>query len=356
MAFDCMAIGMGLIASVMATWPPNEQFTYGFGRIETLSGFANGIFLILISIFIVFEAIERLLDPPDMNTSKLLLVSSLGLGVNLFGMFAMGGHHHGPGHSHSHGHGHSHGHSHSHSHAHSHSPPKTPPHKAEEHTHQHGHHEPQNHHNDVRLQTGLPGSPITPSYCFEHPYEAHGDHSHGHTEHSEDHESYHHEGSSANMRGVFLHVMADTLGSVGVIISTLLIQYYGWTGFDPIASLFIAVMIVASVIPLVIDTGRVLALDNGSANRVIENALDSVTSIEGVIGHSMARFWPKDSDTMVGSIHIQIYTQILDGEHNHGPNRIDSISERVEELLRRKISGLQDVTVQIEAAHRSPES
>lgn len=78
MAFDCMAIGVGLFASVMATWEPNEQFTYGYdharsspcthnlttilryGRIETLSGFANGIFLILISIFIVFEAIQRM--------------------------------------------------------------------------------------------------------------------------------------------------------------------------------------------------------------------------------------------------------------------------------------------------------
>nr|VWO94623.1 N/A [Ganoderma boninense] len=94
MAFDCMAIAVGLIASVMARWPPNERFTYGYGRIETLSGFANGIFLILISVFIVFEAIQRLLDPPEMNTSQLLLVSSLGLAVNLFGMFAMGGHHH----------------------------------------------------------------------------------------------------------------------------------------------------------------------------------------------------------------------------------------------------------------------
>jgi Co/Zn/Cd efflux system component len=34
------------------------------------------------------------LEPPEMNTNQLLLVSSLGLGVNLFGMFAMGGHHH----------------------------------------------------------------------------------------------------------------------------------------------------------------------------------------------------------------------------------------------------------------------
>lgn len=55
-----MAIGVGLLASVMATWESNERFTYGYGRIETLSGFANGIFLILISIFIVFEAIQRM--------------------------------------------------------------------------------------------------------------------------------------------------------------------------------------------------------------------------------------------------------------------------------------------------------
>jgi len=158
------------------------------------------------------------------------------------------------------------------------------------------------------------------------------------------------------MRGVFLHVMADTLGSVGVIISTLLIQYYGWTGFDPIASLFIAVMIVASVIPLVIDTGRVLALDNGSANKNIQSALDSVTSIEGVVGHSMARFWPKDSESVVGSIHIQISTQILDRSQNYAENRTEIIAERVEELLRRKISGLRDVTVQVEIAHRSPET
>ncbi|KAG8783481.1 putative zinc transporter msc2 [Serendipita sp. 398] len=89
-----MAIAMGLFASVMATWKPNERFTYGYSRIETLSGFANGIFLVLISVFIIVEAIQRLIDPPEMNTRQLLLVSTVGLGVNLFGMFAMGGHHH----------------------------------------------------------------------------------------------------------------------------------------------------------------------------------------------------------------------------------------------------------------------
>lgn len=37
---------------------------------------------------------EYSLEPPEMNTNQLLLISMLGLGVNLFGMFAMGGHHH----------------------------------------------------------------------------------------------------------------------------------------------------------------------------------------------------------------------------------------------------------------------
>ena len=59
------------------------------------------------------------------------------------------------------------------------------------------------------------------------------------------------------------HVMADTLGSVGVIISTLLINRFGWTGFDPIASIFIAVLIFASVVPLVSESGRLLCLDLG---------------------------------------------------------------------------------------------
>lgn len=72
-----------------------EMGIYSYVRVETLSGFANGVFLVLISIFIVFEAIQRLIDPPEMNTNQLLTVSVLGLAVNLVGMFATGHHHHG---------------------------------------------------------------------------------------------------------------------------------------------------------------------------------------------------------------------------------------------------------------------
>jgi len=144
-----------------------------------------------------------------------------------------------------------------------------------------------------------PTTPLTPSYTFGHDdhYSKHHDSKHTPNLHDPSHAHSQHEGHSHNMRGVFLHVMAvslddtntvfreitdtnfvyqDTLGSVGVIISTLLIQFYGWTGFDPIASLFIAILIAASVIPLVLDTGKILALDVADREVDIQRALAEV--------------------------------------------------------------------------------
>ena len=59
---------------------------------------------------------------------------------------------------------------------------------------------------------------------------------------------------------MFLHVLADTLGSVGVIISTLLIDNFGWNIADPVCSMFIATMILLSVLPLLKETAQILLL------------------------------------------------------------------------------------------------
>lgn len=59
---------------------------------------------------------------------------------------------------------------------------------------------------------------------------------------------------------MFLHVLADTLGSVGVIVSTIFIQQFGWLIADPLCSLFIATLIFLSVIPLLKDACQVLLL------------------------------------------------------------------------------------------------
>lgn len=45
MLFDCLALAVGLCAAVMSKWPPSERFPYGYGKVDTLAGFANGVFL-----------------------------------------------------------------------------------------------------------------------------------------------------------------------------------------------------------------------------------------------------------------------------------------------------------------------
>ncbi|KAG2234626.1 hypothetical protein INT48_003434 [Thamnidium elegans] len=258
MFFDCLALGIGLFASVMSKWPSNQKYSYGYNRIETVAAFFNGIFLVLISCSIVIEAVQRLVHPPEMSTDRLLLVSFVGLIVNLVGIFAFNhGHAHG-------GHGHDHGH--------------------------HGH-----------------------------------DHGHGH---------------SANMQGVFLHIMADTLGSAGVIVSTLLIQWFGWTGFDPIASLFIAVLIVLSVIPLIRQSASVLMLElSDHVVNQVEGTLDEVKRIPGVASVDNYRFWPNEAETVVGSIHVLVQDGV----------KAQDIRRTVTEIFTSHIDGLKEICVQVES-------
>ncbi|KAJ3515754.1 hypothetical protein NLJ89_g1553 [Agrocybe chaxingu] len=201
-------------------------------------------------------------------------------------------------------------------------------------------------------------TPLTPHYTFGHDDHFSKHHESKHVPNLHDHSHGHghdHEGHSHNMRGVFLHVMADTLGSVGVIISTLLIQFYGWTGFDPIASLFIAVLIAASVIPLVMDTGKVLALDVSDRDTDIQKTLAELSTIEGLASYTMPRFWPKDSNALIGSIHIQLQPS-ASGHDPTGPHssrgitytKVERVVERVDALLRGKIRGLEELTIQVE--------
>ena len=58
MFFDCSALLLGLVAAVVARWSPNDRYTYGYVRADTLAGFVNAIFLVFIAFFILSEAIE----------------------------------------------------------------------------------------------------------------------------------------------------------------------------------------------------------------------------------------------------------------------------------------------------------
>lgn len=193
------------------------------------------------------------------------MVSVLGFIVNLIGIYAF---QHGHGHSHGGGgHGHSHGgggHGHSHS-SHSHD------------------------HNDLLLNN------------HGHSHDDHDHHGHGHS---------HHTPSPANsqiMRGVFLHILADTLGSVGVIISAVLMHLFGWMRADPICSMFIAILIALSVIGLIKESAQVLMMRQPSSiDYALTECYQKVTGLAGVYSVQEPHFWTLCSDVHVGAIKLEV--------------------------------------------------
>jgi cobalt-zinc-cadmium efflux system protein len=83
MLTDAVALVMSLAAARLAARPAGGALTYGLGRAEILSAQANGVTLLVLSVLIVIDAIERLFSPPHVNGGPVLAVALAGVGFNL---------------------------------------------------------------------------------------------------------------------------------------------------------------------------------------------------------------------------------------------------------------------------------
>jgi len=91
MLTDAAALALALFALRIARRPPRGAMTYGFGRVEILSAQANGITLVLLGLWIVYEAIQRLVAPPDVHGALVVVVALVGIVVNLAATFVLAG-------------------------------------------------------------------------------------------------------------------------------------------------------------------------------------------------------------------------------------------------------------------------
>ncbi|MHB2265785.1 cation diffusion facilitator family transporter [Aliihoeflea sp. PC F10.4] len=109
--------------------------------------------------------------------------------------------------------------------------------------------------------------------------------------------------SDTNLKGAFLHVVGDLLGSVGAIAAAIGIMLTGWSVLDPILSAFVAILIVRSAWNLVSDSLRVLmqAMPIGLDSAKVEADLASLPQIAGA-GHFHA--WTLSDDRIVATIHV----------------------------------------------------
>ena len=145
---DAAALGLSLLAFHFGERPGSRSNTFGYKRFEILAALLNGLTLMLIAVWIVYEAVGRFANPPEIATTGMLVVSVIGLLVNIFVAWYM--------------------------------------------------------------------------------------HRGGDTE------------ENINMRGAYLHVLGDLLGSVGAIAAAVLMMAFGWRWADPLASVIVALLIAKS--------------------------------------------------------------------------------------------------------------
>ena len=83
MLTDAAALGLGLLAITLAARPAKGAATFGLKRAEILSAQFNGATLLVLALLIIFEAITRLISPPQVRGHLVLYVALAGIVVNL---------------------------------------------------------------------------------------------------------------------------------------------------------------------------------------------------------------------------------------------------------------------------------
>jgi cobalt-zinc-cadmium efflux system protein len=235
MLTDVAALALSLFVAWFSRQPETPQKTYGYLRWEILAAFLNGTTLLLISVWIGWEAIGRLRAPEQIAGGLMLTVAVAGLVVNLIA---------------------------------------------------------------ARL--------------------LHASASH-----------------SLNVRGAYLHVLSDLLGSVATVVAALLVQLTGWTAADPIVSLLTIILIVRGAWRLVRESVDVLleATPTHISLGAVRAQLEAIPGVESV--HDL-HVWTVTSGMVAMSAHAIV----------REPDRQQHVLEHVHDAMR--LFGIDHVTIQLE--------
>ncbi|XP_076451166.1 proton-coupled zinc antiporter SLC30A1-like [Babylonia areolata] len=298
MLSDVIALIVGFASIRIAKWPSRKN-TFGWVRAEILGALVNAVFLLALCFSILVESLKRLVTVEQIEQPILLLaVGVAGLAVNVIGLFLF----------HNHAHGHSHGGGSSHSHGGG--------------SHSHGEEVeakalmvPRDTENTITASTTavaieLADNPAVKTYSS----------------------------SQMNMKGVFLHVLGDALGSVVVIISSLIIwKAEGQWRFyvDPAMSILMVIIILSTTIPLLKQTSLILL--QTTPNFLDQDSLKlKLQKVDGVLGVHEFHVWQLTGNRIVLSAHILC---------NNLQEYMD-IAAKVKDLFHRE--GIHSTTVQPE--------
>ena len=248
MLSDSISLVIALLAFQLGEKAASFNNTYGFKRFEIIAAMINGVTLILISLYIIYEAIGRFANPPEVATTGMLIISIIGLLVNVIVAWIM-----------------------------------------------------------------LRG---------------------GNTEHN------------LNMRGAFLHVISDMLGSVGAIIAAIVIMAFGWGWADPLASVIVALLILRSGYFVMKDALHIL-MEGTPQNVNVKEVIEIMEKAEGIQGIHDLHIWSITSELNALSCHAVVANDLTVAES-------EKILRHLEHELEHK--GITHMTIQLETGTHNHEN
>lgn len=203
MGTDVIALAIALVAVRLSRRPPDAKRTYGYSRMEAIGAMVNGGMLFLVAGWILWEAVGRLQQPPEIASTGMLVVAVLGLLINLISMRL--------------------------------------------------------------LKAGS--------------------------------------GESLNVKGAYLEVWADMLGSVGVIIGAVIIKLTGWTIADPIMAVLLGLWVLPRTWTLLRQAGHIL-MQGVPAGLDLEAIRREMSGVAGVREVHDLHAWALGSNEAVLTAHI----------------------------------------------------
>lgn len=241
---DVAALSLTLGAIWFGARPATARKTFGYYRLEILAAFINGIALVLLSIWIIYEAVQRWQTPPAIDGSQLTLIAAGGLLVNIVAAILL-----------------------------------------------------------------------------------HSGHKH-----------------DLNMRGAWLHVMGDLLGSVTAIVAGVLIIAFGWLWADPLCSVLISIIIIFGSWRLILESVNVL-LEGTPAHIDLSAVESTILETAGVAGVHDLHVWTISSGIEALSAHISHDETVLHSD----------LLVKVRERLHARF-GIDHLTIQMETMDREAEA
>jgi cation diffusion facilitator family transporter len=275
---DVFALATSLVAMRVAIRRPTPRFTFGLRRVEPVVAIFNAVLVLGATIEIVVNAVHSLATKAEPEAGIMLFVAAGALVVNGLSAWLLHGVIH-PGHDHSHDHSDHSGHGHGHEHVDDH-----------DHDHDHGH-------------------------------------EHGHKQKK---------GHELNLRGARLHLLGDVLGSLAALAAAVVIRFHGPVQADPIASFFVAAILVVGAIRLLRDALLVL-LEAAPPHLDVDKIRAVISAEAGVVDVHDMHVWS------LGAGHDAIVVHV----HSDGSQPLlgHAIAVRL-----RKLFDVEYVTVQIEGA------